>query len=306
MIFERRHELFIAAKKDPQFGPIILFGTGGTKVEQFRDISVGFPPLNRVMARRLVESTAICKHALATGHPLNVRLLEEVLVKFSRMILDFPEIKEAEINPLILNEEDAVAVDARIVIEEQLHRGTSGHENYAIAPYPHEYVSDCKLKSGISVLLRPIIPEDEGRFSDFLRSLSEETMRFRFFSVFKEMSHERLVKYCNLDYDREIAIIAEPQGRVRQLIGAVRLAIEPDGKNGEFGIVIGDEWQGLGLGAKFMDLLIKVAKDKKLKQVHGFVLANNFKMLTLCYRKGFKSTSLDEYTVEVTLPLTYD
>jgi acetyltransferase len=131
-------------------------------------------------------------------------------------------------------------------------------------------------------------------------------MRFRFFSVFKEMSHERLVKYCNLDYDREIAIIAEPQGRVRQLIGAVRLAIEPDGKNGEFGIVIGDEWQGLGLGAKFMDLLIKVAKDKKLKQVHGFVLANNFKMLTLCYRKGFKSTSLDEYTVEVTLPLTYD
>lgn len=304
MVLERRHELFLAAKKDPQFGPIILFGMGGTKMELFRDVSIGFPPLNRVLARRLVESTAIYKHAIDTGHPLNMTLLEEVLVRFSRMIQDFPEIKEVEINPLILNEEEAIAVDARMLIGEQHVRcGTSEPENFAIAPYPREYVSDCKLKNGVSVMLRPIIPEDEDRFNGFLRSLSEETMRFRFFAIFKEMSHDALVKYCNLDYDREVAIIAEPKGRFRHLIGAVRLAIEPEGKDGEFGIVISDESQGLGLGSKFMDLLIKIAKDKKLIQIHGYVLANNYKMLTLCYKKGFKSAMLDEYTVEVILPL---
>ena len=307
MVFERRHELLIGAKKDPQFGSVILFGMGGTNVEVFRDVSVGFPPLNRVLARRLVESTSIYKHAMSSGHPLNTRLLEEVLVKFSRMIVDFPEIKEADINPLILNKEVAVAVDARIVLdEEKINHDKPAQETLAIAPYPREYVADFKLKNGVSVLLRPIMPEDEGRFNDFLKSLSEETMRFRFFEIFKEMSHETLTKYCNLDYDREIAIIAEHQGQTRQLVGAVRLSVEPNCKDGEFAIMVSDQLQGAGLGSKLMDTLATIARDKKLEQIHGYVLANNYKMLTLCYRKGFKSTLLDEYTVEVTLSICAD
>ena len=305
MIFERRNELLIGAKKDPQFGSVILFGMGGTKVELFRDVSVGLPPLNRVLARRLVESSSIYQHSLASGHLLNTRLLEEVLVKFSRMIVDFPEIKEADINPLILNKDGAVAVDARIVLDkEQIGYNGSCRDNLAIAPYPQEYVAEFKLKNGVSVLLRPIMPEDESRFNDFLKSLSEETMRFRFFEIFKEMSHETLTKYCNLDYDREIAIIAEYQEQNRQLVGAVRLTVEPNGKDAEFAIMVTDHLQGSGLGSKLMDTLASIARDKKLAQIHGYVLASNYKMLTLCYKKGFKSAMLDEYTVEVTLPLS--
>jgi acetyltransferase len=221
------------------------------------------------------------------------------------MIADFPEIKEVDINPLILNKENAVAVDARIVIDEEHTSDCKPVEdNLAIAPYPREYIADCKLKNGASVLARPIMPEDEGRFNEFLKSLSEETMRFRFFALFKEMSHETLAKYCNLDYDREISLIAEIQGQVRQIVGAVRLTVEPDGKKGEFAIMVGDQWQGVGLGSRLMDSLVAIGKDKKLEQIHGYVLANNYKMLTLCYRKGFHSTMLDEYTVEVTLPVS--
>jgi len=131
-------------------------------------------------------------------------------------------------------------------------------------------------------------------------------MRFRFFEIFKEMSHETLTKYCNLDYDREVALIAEFHGQIRQIVGAVRLIVEPDGRKGEFAIMVGDQWQGVGLGSKFMDSLITMAKDKKLEQIHGYVLADNFRMLTLCYRKGFQSTLIDEDTVEVTLYLSPD
>jgi len=305
MIVEGKYELLIGSKKDPQFGSVILFGMGGTRVELFRDVSVGFPPLNSVLARRLIESTSIYKRALSVGQPLSSRVLEEVLVKFSRMIADFPELKEVDINPLILNKEGAVVVDARIVIdEEQVSCDNLAQENLAIAPYPREYIADCKLKNSVSVLLRPIMPEDEGRFNEFLKSLSEETVRFRFFELFKEMSHETLTKYCNLDYDREISLIAEAQGESRQIVGAVRLTVEPDGKKGEFAIMISDQLQGFGLGSKLMDSLIGIGKDKKLEQIHGYVLANNYKMLTLCYKKGFQSSILDEYTVEVTLPIS--
>ena len=307
MIAERKYELLIGAKKDSQFGSTILFGAGGIDVNLLNDVSIGFPALNQVLARRLVESTSIYKRGLSKEHPLFTRVLEEVLVKFSRMIMDFPEIKEVDINPLILSKEAAVAVDARIIIDEnQLTLGKPIQENLAIAPYPSEYVADCKLMNGTSVLLRPIMPEDEIRFNDFLKSLSEETMRFRFFEIFKEMSHETLTKYCNLDYDREVALIGEFHGQIRQIVGAVRLIVEPDGRKGEFAIMVGDQWQGVGLGSKFMDSLITMAKDKKLEQIHGYVLADNFRMLTLCYRKGFQSTLIDEDTVEVTLYLSPD
>ncbi len=306
MLAEKKYELLLGAKKDPQFGPVLLFGMGGTNVELFRDISIGFPPLNRVLAKRLMESTVIYKRAAASGQPLNTRLLEEVLVKFSRLVVDFPEIKEIDVNPLILNKESAVAVDARIVIEGERESDKPSQENLAIAPYPREYIADCTLKNGASVLLRPIMPEDEGRFNEFLKSLSEETMRFRFFELFKEMSHETLTKYCNLDYDREVSLIAETQGQNRQIVGAVRLTVEPDGKKGEFAIMISDQLQGFGLGARLMDSLVAIGKDKKLEQIHGYVLANNYKMLTLCYKKGFKSAMFDEYTVDVTLSLSAD
>jgi len=306
MIREKGHELLIGSKKDSQFGSIIIFGMGGTATELFKDVSIGFPPLNQTLARRLIEDTAIYKHAQSIGHPLNVKLLEEILVKFSQLVTDFPEIKELDINPLIVNENGAVAVDARIVIEwDRMMREAAEHQdNLLIASYPQKYVATRKLKNATQVLLRPIKPEDEERFNEFLKSLSVETMRFRFFEIIKEMSHETLTRYCNLDYDREIAIVAELRESSKPIIGAVRLIIEPGGKSGELAVLVGDKWQGLGLGSKLMDLLVEVAKDMRVEKIYGYVSANNYIMLNMCNKKGFKVETLDEDTVTASLLLS--
>ncbi|HLE74889.1 MAG TPA: bifunctional acetate--CoA ligase family protein/GNAT family N-acetyltransferase [Candidatus Bathyarchaeia archaeon] len=305
MIRKKGYELLIGSKKDPQFGPVIIFGTGGTATELFKDVSVGFPPLNQVLARRLVEETAVYKHASSIGPPFNVKLLEEILAKFSQLVTDFPEINEIDVNPLIVDESSAVAVDARIVIDtDRMMREVAEHrEHLAIASYPKKYVATWELKNGTKVLLRPIKPEDEGRFNELLKSLSEESMRFRFFALIKEMSHETLTQYCNLDYDREIAIVAELQQSSRQTIGAVRLIVEPDGRSAEFAVLVGDQWQGLGLGSKLIDYIASIGKDMRLAKIYGYVIFNNYKMIRLCDKKGFKMETLDEDTVKVSLAL---
>jgi acetyltransferase len=303
MIREKEHELIIGSKKDPQFGSIIIFGMGGTATELFKDASIGFPPLNQVLARRLIEDTAIYKQASSIGRPLNFKFIEEILVKFSQLVTDFPEIREMDINPLIASENSVVAVDARIVIEwERMMREVAEHhDNCLIASYPKKYVAPRRLKNKAQVSLRPIKPEDEKRFNEFMKSLSVESMRFRFFNIIKEMSHETLTKYCNLDYDREIAVIAELQESNKPIIGAVRLIVEPGGKSGEFAVLVGDKWQGLGLGSKLMDLLAEMGKDMRVDKIYGYVSANNYKMLQLCKKKGFKVETFDEETVKASL-----
>jgi acetyltransferase len=306
MIREKEYELLIGAKKDPQFGSVILFGRGGTDTEFFKDVHIGFPPLNQVLARRLIEDTAIYKYAASVGQPLNVKLLEEILVKFSRLITDFPEIREIDINPLVTDKNKAVAVDARMVIEwDRIMREAAEHQdNILIASYPQKYVVTVKLKNDTQVLLRPIKPEDEKRFNEFLLSLSEETMRFRFFQILKELSHGMLTRYCNLDYDREVAIVVELQQGDRKIIGAGRVIVEPDGKSGEFAVVVGDEWQGLGLGSRLMDYIVTVARDMRLERVFGYVMANNYKMLRMCAKMAFGLEPLDEDTVKLSLALS--
>jgi acetyltransferase len=303
MIRQKGHELIIGSKKDTQFGSVLLFGMGGTAAEFFKDVSIGFPPLNQTLARRLIEDTAIYKHASSVGQPLNVKLLEEILVKFSQLVTDFPEIKEIDVNPLIAGENGAVAVDARIIVDwDRMMREFADHRDHSlIASYPKKYVAVRRLKNGAQVSLRPIKPEDEGRFNEFLKSLSAETMRFRFFEIIKEVSHETLTWYCNLDYDRQIAIVAELQDGKKPIIGAVRLIVEPGGKSGEFAVLVADKWQGLGLGSTFMDLLVEVGKDMRVDKISGYVSANNYKMLNMCRKKGFKVEPLDEETVQVSL-----
>jgi acetyltransferase len=303
MIRQKGYELIIGSKKDDQFGSTILFGTGGTAAELFKDVSIGFPPLNQTLARRLIEDTAIYKHAASTGHPLNVAVIEEILVKFSQLVTDFPEIKEIDINPLIVNEDSAVAVDARIVIDwDRMMREVADHQdNCLIASYPKKYVAARRLKNGTKVLLHPVKPEDEKRFNEFLKSLSLESMRFRFFEIIKEMSHEMLTRYCNLDYDREIAVVAELNDANKPIIGAVRLILDPGGKSGEFAVLVGDELQGLGLGSKLMDLLVEMGKDMRVDKIYGYVSVNNYKMLQLCEKKGFKVETFDEETTKASL-----
>lgn len=304
MLREGGYELLMGSKKDKQFGSVVVFGMGGTATEFFRDTAVGFPPLNQTMAKALIEETKIYKQSVASGRPLNKELLEGALVRFSHLVLDFPEITEIDLNPFIVSENGAAAVDVRIVLDwERMMREVAEHQNPAlIASYPQKYNLIHKLNAETEATLRPIKPEDETRFCEFLMSLSKETMRFRFFQVLKEIPHETLARYCNLDYDREIAMVAELKDS-KKIIGAGGVIVEPDGKTGEFAVLVGDQWQGLGLGSKLMDCIVNIARDLQLEKVFGYVLADNLKMRRLCEKKGFKIEAYDEDVAKLTLTL---
>ena len=304
MVQRRGYELFIGSKKDPQFGSVIMFGAGGVAIELWKDTNIGFPPLNQVLARRLMEKTAIYKHLASSEHFSNTRILEEILVKFSQLVTDYPEIKEIDINPVIFDGSNSVAVDARIAIDaEKMLRGIQPHEHLVIAPYPNRYISQWQLKDGTSILLRPIKPEDETLLDELFKSLSNETMRLRFFQVIKDMTHETLTRYCNLDYDREVALVAEMNKDKRRIIGVGRIILEPGGKRGEFAVVVGDPWQGLGLGSKLFDCIVQIGKDVNLESIYGYVSSGNSRMIDMCTKKGFKMEPFDEETLKITLDL---
>ncbi|MCW4018521.1 MAG: bifunctional acetate--CoA ligase family protein/GNAT family N-acetyltransferase [Candidatus Bathyarchaeota archaeon] len=305
MVRKKTCEILVGSKREPNFGSVIVFGAGGTSAEMLQDTSIGFPPLNQALARRLMENTSIYKQMQSSKHPLNASVLEEVLVNFSQLVMDFPEIAEIDINPILADEGSAVAVDARIVVDTSrlMRQGADHHQHMVIAPYPKQYVSTRELKNGIRVTLRPIKPEDENRFNELFKSLSKESMRFRFFELIKELSHDTLTRYCNLDYDREIAIVAELPASEKKIIGVVRLILDTNGVSGEFAILIGDAWQGLGLGSKLMDFLITIAKDMRVQKIYSCILTDNKKMLQLCRKKGFKIEILDEETAKASLIL---
>ena len=304
MIRKKGYELLIGSKKDPQFGSVLMFGMGGVATQLLKDINIGFPPLNQVLARRLMEKTAIYKH-ISSANPNNGKALEEILVKFSQLVIDFPEIEEMEVNPLIFDGSTAVAVDARIVLSrENMRYGTQPYEHLAIAPYPKKYVAEWKLKDETPVLLRPIKPEDETLLDEMFRSLSAETMRLRFFEIIKEIPHETLTRYCNLDYDREIAIVAETQKDKKRILGVGCLIVEPGRECGEFAVVVADHWQELGLGSKLIDYTVEIAKDLRLETIYGYIISKNTKMIHLCMSKGFRIEAIDDEVTKATLDLS--
>jgi acetyltransferase len=303
MIRKNGYELLVGSKRDAHFGPVIVFGMGGIAAQLLKDVSIGFPPLNQVLARRLMEKTAIYELFTMHSHRVNIKLLEEILVKFSQLVIDFPEIREMDINPLIVDENDAIAVDTRIAIDpNRVSAPIQPHEHLVITPYPKKYTVPGKLRNGTPIVIRPIKPEDETLLDELFRAFSEETMRFRFFQVIKEMTHETLTRYCNIDYNREIAIVAEPEkSRKRRIIGVARLILRPGQRKGEFAVAVGDQWQGLGLGSQLVNCIIEIAKDRGLESICGDVMANNIKMLALCEKKGFKMEPVDEEVTEATL-----
>jgi len=307
MINKDGYELIIGSKKDPLFGSVIIFGAGGIGVELFKDISIGFPPLNQILARRLMEQTKI--YDLLSGYrnrrPVNIALLEEILVRFSQMIIDFPQIKEVDVNPIVADEKDAVALDAKIIIErESLLNGIKPYGHLAIRPYPTKYMEEYVIKDGRKILLRPVRPEDEPLVRKLFNTFSDETMRFRFFHVIRDISHEVLASYCNIDYSREMTIVAErSENSSKMIIGMTRLVAEPDGEKGEIAIVVGDPWQNLGLGTKMLDHIINIGRDMGLKTIFGEILAENTKMIHLCYKRGFKIERIDEESYLASLDL---
>ncbi len=293
MVKEIDYELILGSKKDRDFGAIILFGMGGTEVELLKDISIGLPPLNQVLARRVMEDTKVFQ-ALSKGlrnkPPIDLKLLEGVMVRFSNMIVDFPEITEMDINPLAVANGKLSALDAKVIIDSKLGEPAEPHRHLVIMPYPSKYVMPWRMKDGTEVTLRPIRPEDEPMELEFIRGLSTETSRYRFFQILKDLPHEGLVRFCNIDYDREMAFIAETRDGNRKLeIGVSRLILDPNRKRGEFAIVVTDKYQRKGLGIKLLDMLIEVAREKNVEVIYGMIMSDNTKMISACEKLGFNT-----------------
>jgi acetyltransferase len=307
MIKKRGYEIIIGAKTDPLFGPVILFGMGGIGVELFKDFSIGLPPLNQTLVRRLMEETKV--YQLLKGYrnvpPANLKLLEELIVRFSQLLIDFPQLKEIDINPLFINENDATIIDARIVIDrEKIFQKIEPHQHLVISPYPKKYETLWKMRDGRTVLLRPIKPEDEPLWLEMFRNFSEESIRFRFFQIIKDTPHEVRVRYCNIDYDREIAIVAElSENGQRKILGVVRVSLEPDRKSGEIAFIVADPWQGLGLGTKMVDYTIEICKDMGVETLYGIMLPDNHRAINLTKKMGFTLKYQEDGTVKGVLNL---
>jgi acetyltransferase len=307
MITRKGYEVIIGGKTDPLFGPVILFGMGGVGVELFKDYSIGLPPLNTTLIRRMMEETKV--YQLLKGYrnvpPANLKLLEETMLLFSQLLIDFPQIKEIDINPLLINEKEACILDARITVDKaKVFRKFEPHEHLVISPYPKRYETMWTLRNGQEVLLRPIKPEDEPLWLEMFQSFSEEAIRYRFFQLLKDTPHEVRVRYCNIDYDREIAVVAElSEENRKRILGVGRLSIEPDGKTGELAFIIVDQWQGQGLGTKIVDHVLEIAKEMGIETVYAIMLPDNKRALNLTKKMGFKLEHLSDGTVKGVLDL---
>jgi acetyltransferase len=307
MVNKRGYEVILGAKTDPLFGPVILFGMGGVGVELFKDFSLGLPPLNQTLVRRMMEETRV--YQLLKGYrnvpPANIKLLEEIIVRFSQMLIDFPQTKEIDINPLFIDEKEAYVIDARIAIDKELvFQKIEPHKHLVISPYPKKYETLWRMRDGRTVLLRPIKPEDEPLWLEMFQNFSEESIRYRFFQIIKDTPHEVRVRYCNIDYDREVAIVAEltEEGR-RKILGVARVSIEPDGKAGEIAFIVADPWQGLGLGTKMVDYAIDVCRDMEVETLYAIMLSDNYRAIALTRKMGFTIKYMEDGTVKGTLDL---
>lgn len=294
MVVHNGYELILGSSLDLQFGPVLLFGSGGQLVEVFRDRALGLPPLTATLARRLMEQTRVfpALRGVRGRSPVDLAALEALLVRFSYLVIEHPEIAEIDINPLIVSADTQVAVDARIVLHPpDLDLATLPRT--AIRPYPNQYVMRRKLRDGTPVVIRPILPDDEPRIVEFHKTLSDRSVYNRYFVPLKlseRIAHERLVRVCFSDYDREIPLVTEyrpePDGPA-QVIGIGRLSKEHLSNEGEFALIISDAWQGRGLGGQLLELLIQVARDEKLSCLFGHILAGNREMLHVCKKLGF-------------------
>jgi len=300
------YEVMLGAKRDSRFGSMIVFGMGGAGAQVFKDFSIALPPLNQILARRLMEETQVYKllHGYRGRPPADLQKMEEIIVAFSNLIVDFPEIAEMDVNPIAISDGKAYALDARIIISDDMAESTSQYPHLVITPYPARYIMPWTLSDGTEVLLRPIRPEDEPLEHEMLSTLSDESLRTRFFQTIRNITHEMHVRFCNIDYDREMAIVAEVRenGRKR-IIGIARLVIEPSLKSAEYAVVVHDNYHGKGLGYKLVDVLIGFAQDKGLEEVCGYVQSTNLKMLNVCKKLGFTSAPLPDHVSRVCLPL---
>ncbi len=295
MIKLEGYEIILGSSLDPQFGPVILFGMGGQLVEVFKDRALGLPPLNTTLARRMMEQTKIYKALKGVRGRKSVDLaaLEQMLVRFSQLVVEQPWIKEIDINPMLASPERLIALDARVVVHDQSVK-ESDLPKLPIRPYPTQYVGSWKTKDGAALQVRPIRPEDEPLVVKFHESLSERTVYQRYLQAFKlsqRVIHERLIRICFIDYDQEMALVAEvkdPQTGEPTIVGIGRLRALRGSKDAEFAVLVSDQYQGQGLGTELTRRLIDVGRQEKVARIFGDVLQDNVVMRHVCEKLGFK------------------
>jgi acetyltransferase len=284
-------ELILGTKKDPIFGAVIMVGMGGIAAEVFRDRALAMPPLNESLARRALES--LKSWPLLRGYRgkpgANIDRLIEILMRFSYLVADYPEIKELDVNPLLVTAQDVIALDARVVVDRKLMvHSVRPYSHLAIRPYPDEYVTERQLKDGTPVILRPIKPEDEPMWHDLVAGCSTESIRFRFNYLFKQTTHEMAARYCFIDYDREIAIVAEvEEDGQRKLIAVGRIVADMNHETAEYAVIVVDRRHGHGLGGLLTDYCLEVAKRWGVKRVVAETSKDNVRMLATFRNRGF-------------------
>ena len=305
------YEIIVGASPDPQFGPVLLFGSGGQLVEVYKDRALALPPLNATLARRLMEQTRI--YAALRGvrgrAAVDLGALEQLLVRFSRLVAEQKWVKEIDINPLLASPDGLIALDARVLLygrdvaEDQLPK-------LAIRPYPLQYCTEFLARGGEPVEIRPIRPEDEPLLVAFHQTLSERSVRFRYFAALKldqRTAHERLLRVCFNDYDRELALVAEHRDKATgkdEIVAVGRLSKIPGTNEAEFAVLVSDLWQHRGLGTGLLSMLVQVARDEKLSCLRADILPENTEMQRVAEKLGFTlKRDLEEGTVEAALRL---
>ena len=299
----RGREIYIGLTTDEPFGPVIVFGAGGTMIELIDDRAMELPPLNTFLARRLIERSRVAETlGVWRGNAaVDMHAIEQILLRVSEMVCELPQLREMDINPIIVDEAGAVAVDARIVVDNasqavggQMNR----HHHLAILPYPTHFEKVLPLAGGGEYVLRPIHPDDASMLQDFVRHLSPESRYFRFVSTLIELPPTMLARFTLIDYDREMALVAVVRQRnvtesgeavdVERIVGVSRYITNPDQTSCEFALVVADEFNGKGIGSRLMESIMDVARDKGLVEMDGLVLADNPAMLKLMRRLGFE------------------
>lgn len=299
------HELILGATTDNIFGPVILFGQGGTAVEVLRDQSLALPPLNMPLARRTIEATRVSR--LLAGYrgqaAADVDAVALALIKLSQLVADRPEIAEVDINPLLARPDGVVALDARIRVAEPEDTQTP---RLAIRPYPRELEQTVTAPDGTEIFLRPIRPEDEPALQAFFHKLSSDDVRMRYFTQMRELRHQVAARLTQIDYDRAMAFVALPSRDAEDIWGVVRLDCDPDNRVGEYAVEVRSDIKGRGLGRLLMERLIAYARERGTGAIEGDVLAENRRMLQICAELGFTKhhDPDDPQVVRVRLPLS--
>jgi acetyltransferase len=280
-------ELLAGLSDDPVFGPVVVFGQGGTAVEIVKDSAVALPPLNPLLARAQMTLTRVWRLLQAhRGKPeAAIDAIAEVLIRLGQLAADHPEIRELDINPLLADAAGVVAVDARIRIAPA---SAPGAARLAIAPYPKDLESTGTARDGTPIALRPVRPEDEPLLQDLFSHMSREDLRLRFFAPMRELSHSLAARLSQIDYDREMALLAQLDGTT---LGVARYFADPDRLSAEYAIAVRSDWHERGLGYLLMNRLIEVARQSGIGELVGEVLAENRPMLEMCRELGFSVTA---------------